>query len=322
MEPQPHVNSSTVACMDALTALLDTPRAQGAFLLKVTMSPPWAVRVRDEAPLSVVAVTSGSACYAPDDADPVLLGSGDLLVIARPEPYLFADSPDRPPQAVIHPGGRCETPLGASLELPTHHGVRTWGNAADGRDVLLVGTYPQVSEVGSRLLRALPPAFVLRAADHRSGLVRVLAEEIDGEGIGQASLLDRLLDGLTVTAIRHWASSPGTDPPGWLRTSTDPVSRTALDLMHGQPALPWTVASLARRVGLSRAGFARRFVASVGESPMAYLASWRLALAADRLRQDDVPVCRVATEVGYTSASTFSTAFKRHYGVSPLSYRR
>lgn len=308
--------------MDPLTALLDAPRARGAFLLRVTMTPPWAVWVQDEAPLAVVAVTSGSACYVPRDGDPVRLGAGDLLLIARPDPYLFADSPDRPPQAVIHPGGRCETPAGASLELPAHHGVRTWGNAATGGDVMLVGSYPSVSEVGSRLLGALPPALLVRAADHRTGLIKVLADEIHSEGIGQASLLDRLLDSLTVAAIRHWADSPGADPPGWLRASTDPVVGAALDLMHDQADEPWTVASLAQRVGLSRAGFARRFVASVGEPPMAYLASWRLAVAADRLREDDVPVFRVAAEVGYSSPFTFSTAFKRRYGVSPLTYRR
>lgn len=315
------MNSSTVVLVDPLTALLDAPRARGAFLLRVTMTPPWAVRVQDQAPLAVVAMTAGSACFVPDSGDPVRLCAGDLLLIARPDPYLFADAMARPPQAVVHPDGRCETPAGVNLELPTYHGVRTWGNAAMGRDAMLVGTYPSVNEASSRLLRALPPALLMRAADHRPGLIDVLADEIDGEGIGQASLLDRLLDGLTVTAIRHWANSPAAEPPGWLRAARDPIVGAALDLMHDQPARPWTLASLARRAGMSRAGFSRRFVALVGEPPMAYLTTWRLALAADRLRQDDAPVFRVAAEVGYTSPFTFSTAFKRAYGTSPSAYR-
>ncbi|SDL21568.1 AraC-type DNA-binding protein [Glycomyces sambucus] len=308
--------------MDPVTALLDAPRAQGAFLLRVTMSPPWSVRIEDEAPLTVVAVTSGSACYAPDEGDPVELLPGDLLLIARPDPYLFADNADRPPQAVIHLGGRCETPAGASLELPMRQGVRTWGNAAAGRDTMLVGTYPSVGEAGSRLLGVLPPTILVRRADHRTGLIALLAEEINGEGVGQASLLDRLLDGLTVTAIRHWVEASAENPPGWLSAGADPVVGAALDLMHDETAEPWTVASLARRVGLSRAGFARRFTAAVGEPPMSYLTAWRLALAADRLRHDDTPVFRVAADVGYRSQFTFSTAFKRHYGASPLAYRQ
>lgn len=308
--------------MDPITALLDAPRAQGAFLLRVTMSPPWSVRIEDEAPLTVVAVTSGSACYAPDEGDPVRLVPGDLLLIARPDPYLFADEPDRPPQAVIRPGGRCETPTGASLELPMRQGVRTWGNAAQGRDTMLVGTYPDVGEAGARLLSVLPPTVHVHGSDHRTGLIAVLAEEIQSEGVGQASLLDRLLDGLTVTAIRHWVDSPAQRPPGWLGAGADPVIAAALALMHDETAEPWTVASLARRVGLSRAGFARRFTTVVGEPPMSYLTSWRLALAADRLRRDDAPVFRVAADVGYRDQFTFSTAFKRHYGDSPLAYRK
>src|SRR5690606_18491170 len=126
-------------------------------------------------------------------------------------------------------------------------------------DVMLVGTYPSVSEVGSRLLRVLPPTVLIRAADTRLPLIDVLAAEINAEGLGQASLLDRLLDGLTVAAIRHWAASTTTGPPGWLRADTDPVVGAALDLMHDRPAEPWTVAALARQVGMSRAGFSRRF---------------------------------------------------------------
>ncbi|MGH8878374.1 MAG: AraC family transcriptional regulator [Stackebrandtia sp.] len=309
--------------MDPLTALLDALRAHGAFLLRVTMTPPWSVHINDEAPLSIVAVTAGAACYVPDGGEAVRLHAGDLLLIARTGPYLFADHPTRPPQAVIHPAGRCETPAGASLDLPSHHGVRTWGNAASGRDILLVGTYPSISEVGSRLIRALPPVVVTRGHEHRSRLIDVLADEIHGEGIGQASLLDRLLDGLTVTAIRQWAATAAAgSAPGWLTAGADPVVGAALELMHDHTAHAWSVASLAKRVGMSRAGFARRFAAAVGESPMSYLTSWRLALAADRLRREDEQVFRVAALVGYSSPFTVSTAFKRHFGVSPLSYRR
>lgn len=308
--------------MDPLTDLLDAPRARGAFLLRVTMTPPWAVRVQDEAPLAVVAVTDGSACFVPDAEEPVRLEAGDVLLIARPEPYLFADRPAREPQAVIHSGGRCETPDGSTLEFPTYHGVRTWGNDADGTDSMLVGTYQTAGEIGSRILAALPPHLLLRSAEWHSPLVDVLAGQIRGDGIGQGSLLDRLLDALVVEAIQHWVRAAGDECPGWLRSDADPVVRDALELIHDGPSRPWTVASLAGAVGLSRAGFARRFAGAVGESPMRYLAGWRMALAADLLQQSDVPIATVAGRVGYDSPFTFSTAFKRRYGVSPLGYRR
>ena len=47
--------------MDAIAGLLDGPRARDAFLLRSQMSPPWSLRVEDEAPLTVVAVVRGWA---------------------------------------------------------------------------------------------------------------------------------------------------------------------------------------------------------------------------------------------------------------------
>jgi len=96
----------------------------------------------------------------------------------------------------------------------------------------------------------------------------------------------------------------------------------ALALLHDGPDHPWTVASLAREVGLSRAALARRFTEAVGEPPMTYLTGWRLALAADRLRDTDATVTAVSRAVGYASPFTFSTAFKRRYGRGPLAWRQ
>ena len=47
--------------MDAVAGLLDGPRARGAFLLRSLLDPPWSIRIADEAPLCLVAVTQGDA---------------------------------------------------------------------------------------------------------------------------------------------------------------------------------------------------------------------------------------------------------------------
>jgi transcriptional regulator GlxA family with amidase domain len=91
--------------------------------------------------------------------------------------------------------------------------------------------------------------------------------------------------------------------------------------MQTAPAEPWTIQSIARRVGVSRAAFAKRFTALVGTSPIAFLTSWRLAVAADRLTSTDDSIARIANDVGYGSAFALSTAFKRHYGRSPHHFR-
>src|SRR3954452_22361754 len=148
--------------MDAVAGLLDGPRARGAFLLRSTMDPPWALRIEDEAPLTLVAIVRGTAWLLAQDGERTRMGPGDVAILRGPDPYAFADDPETPPQAVIKPGGRCETPAGQEVKMMGELGVRTWGNAADGQTVMLTGTYELEGEVSGRLLRALPARLVLR----------------------------------------------------------------------------------------------------------------------------------------------------------------
>ena len=309
-------------CVDGLTGLLDGPRAREAFLLRSVMDPPWSVRVQDEAPLSLVAVVRGEAWVVPDGEDPVRVGAGDVAILRGPDPYTFADDPATPPQAVIHPGEHCTTPEGDDLAQAMDLGVRTWGNSADGAAVMLVGTYQLKTEVSRRLLAVLPPLLVLPGSAWESPLVQLLAEEVTKDEPGQEVVLDRLLDLLVITVLRAWFSRRGADAPAWYRAHGDPVVGRALRMLHNNPARPWTVAGLAAEIGVSRAALARRFTELVGEPPMTFLTGWRLALAADLLREPGATVGAVARQVGYGSPFALSTAFKRAYGVSPHEHRQ
>jgi len=308
--------------MDALAGLLDGPRAHDAFLLRAVLDPPWSIRVQDEAPLSVVAMVRGDAWIVLDgDAAPLHAGPGNVVIMRGPDPYVFADDPATPPDIVIHPDEHCTTTDGVSLEAAMDLGVRTWGNDPNGRVVMLIGTYQLDGEVSGRLLRALPTALVLEYDVCDSPLVSLLAEEIVKEAPGQEVVLDRLLDLLLIAVLRAWFTREGTDAPRWLRAQSDAVVGYALRLMHNNPAHPWTVAELARETGMSRAAFARRFHDLVGEPPVSFLTGWRLALAADLLREPDVTIGAVAQQVGYSSAFALSAAFKRAHGMSPRDYR-
>ncbi|HEY8581781.1 MAG TPA: AraC family transcriptional regulator, partial [Capillimicrobium sp.] len=269
--------------MDGVAALLDGPRAHGAFLLRSMLDPPWSLRIEDRAPLAVVALVRGEAWLEPDDAEPIALTPGDVAIIRGPEPYTVADRPGRPPQVVVHPGGGCEAIAGAGPSAPSMLGARTWGTSRDGATVMLTGAYQLDGEVSRRLLRALPQRIVLR--DAHCPIIPLLADEIDRDHPGQEAVLDRLLDLLLVAALRDWLARPEAQAPGWYRAYADPEVGRALRLLHAEPARAWTVASLAREVGVSRASLARRFAALVGEPPMAFLAELRIALAADLLHE-------------------------------------
>src|ERR1700742_146868 len=174
-----HSRSSTVHAMDGLAGLLDGPRARDAFLLRSSMSPPWSIRIEDEAPLTVVAIVRGSAWI-----DDVPLGAGDVAILRGPDHYTVADAPGTPPQAIILPGQLCRTPDGAEVTM-AELGKRLWGNAADGETVMVTGVYQLEGEVAGRRLRPLPPLLVLRAQEWSTPLVPLLAGEVVKDEPGQ-----------------------------------------------------------------------------------------------------------------------------------------
>jgi AraC-like DNA-binding protein len=307
--------------MDALAGLLEGPRARGAFMIRACFEPPWCVRIEDRAPLTVMVVVRGEACIMPDAGEQVRLRPGDLAIARGPDPYTCADDPGTAPQALILPGAECSYPDGRSLNGVMDLGVRTWGDRLDGSAVMLIGTYLWQGEVSGRLLDALPPLLTLTSDVWDCPLTPFLMEEIVRDEPGQEVVLDRLLDLLVIAALRAWFSRPEAAAPAWYRALADPVVGRVLRLLQDDPAHPWTVVSLATKAGVSRAALARRFTELVGEPPMTYLTGWRLALAADALRDSDDTLEAIARQVGYGSAFALSSAFKRVYGVSPQEHR-
>jgi AraC-like DNA-binding protein len=134
-------------------------------------------------------------------------------------------------------------------------------------------------------------------------------------------VLDRLLDLALISTLRAWFARPDADAPGWYRAHGDPLVGPALRAIHNEPARTWTVAGLAAFVGCSRAAFARRFTAVIGQPPMTYLTHWRIDLAADLLCDTDDSTESVARQVGYANAFALTVAFKRIRGTTPRQHR-
>ena len=95
----------------------------------------------------------------------------------------------------------------------------------------------------------------------------------------------------------------------------------SLGLMHAHPEQAWTVEALAAAVAVSRSTLAQRFTIFVGETPMRYLAVWRMQLAKYLLKQTTLKLVEVAQRVGYESDVAFNRAFKRHVGQPPAPWR-
>ncbi|WP_086666783.1 AraC family transcriptional regulator [Lentzea kentuckyensis] len=302
--------------MDAVSELLADVRARGAVFRQAVMRPPWALRMASGAPLTLATMLRGHAWIVPDRGEPALVRAGDVAVVRGDVPYVVADDPATTPTLEVTSADFCPTAVGVESVRD-----RTCGTPDDRATVLLSGAFERRGELSERLLRSLPPVLVVSAADTAYPSAEMLAEEVARDRPGHQLVLDRMLDLMLVSALRAWFDNPAADAPAWCRALEEPVVGQALRLMHDAPAHPWTVANLAAEVGVSRAALARRFTASVGESPMAYLTNWRIALAADMLRETDHTVGSIARKVGYANAFALSVAFKRLRGTRPSDHR-
>ncbi|WP_405070056.1 AraC family transcriptional regulator [Kribbella sp. NBC_01510] len=308
--------------MDVLDDLLAGTRARDGVFNLTIMDPPWAVEIRDEAPLALATLVRGSGWVTRDGIPPVRMAEGDVAIFTGPSPYVVGDSVETAPQLRIHPGGVCEPLPGAPVDYSARLGVRTYGSRASGAVMVASGTYQVAGDVSRRLVTALPPVLVVPAADVAGSVMDMVSSEIQRDAAGQQSVLDRWLDLALITTLRAWFDRPESQAPGWYQAQSDPIAGTALRLLHEDPAYPWNVTELADRVGASRASLARRFTALVGEAPMSYLTGWRITLAADQLRATRDTVETIARRVGYANAFALSVAFKRVRGTTPTAHRQ
>ncbi|MFF2217422.1 AraC family transcriptional regulator [Streptomyces antibioticus] len=302
--------------MDAVSGLLAEVRGRGAVFRGTPLRPPWALRVSTGAPLMLAVMLRGHTWVTVDGHDPMRIDEGDVAVIRGNAPHTVADAPQ---SAASPPLARTVT---AADYCPGGTGpTRSCGRRDDEPDdgpVLLSGAFVRRGGLGGPLLPDLPAVLVVPAAGAPLPPTRVVAEEATRARPGQALFLERLLDLLLVCALRGQV----VQGPGHCRALDDPRTGPALRLMYDRPAHPWTVAALAAAAGESRAAFARRFTALVGEPPKTHLTAWRIALAAELLRDTDLTVDTVARRVGYSGAFALSAAFQRVCGTRPGDHRR
>ena len=176
------------------------------------------------------------------------------------------------------------------------------------------------------MFRTLPPLLVDRTGDDQvSALIASTVKQIlamtESAAAGSELMLGRLMELLFVEVLRRYAMSLPPSAKGWFAALNDPMVGRALQSMHRDPARRWTVDDLAHEAGSSRTVLAERFQAVLGQAPIEYLTSWRMQLAAERIRTGRDGLAAIAAEVGYDSEAAFNRAFKRVTGVTPGRWR-
>ncbi len=182
---------------------------------------------------------------------------------------------------------------------------------------------PQLSQV---FLAGLPPIIKVSIRDSPTGpwledTLRYSVDRAGTSGPGSAAVIAKLSEVLFVETLRRYIEKLPPTQTGWLAGVRDPDVGKALALLHKQPAHPWTIATLASEVGLSRSVLAERFQHYLSDTPIGYLTRWRLQLAAQTLASTSKSVAEVAGDVGYESEPSFNRAFKREFGLPPARFR-
>lgn len=139
---------------------------------------------------------------------------------------------------------------------------------------------------------------------------------------GSRSMLPRLTEIMFVEILRKYMQGMSADAVGWFAALNDPTAGAALKYLHASPLHNWSLESLARQVGVSKTLLGERFKHFLNQPPMQYLASWRLQLAAQQLKTNNLPLKIIVEQSGYESEAAFSKAFKRHFGLAPGGWRR
>lgn len=177
------------------------------------------------------------------------------------------------------------------------------------------------------ILGSLPPIFKVNIRTDLAGhwlesSILHLVEEAASERVGSEAMLAKLSEAFFVEALRRYVATLSENQMGWLAGTRDSIVGKSLALMHKRLEYPWTVAGLAKEVGISRSRLVERFTRYLSQPPMTYLTEWRLQSAAHRLCRTSRAVAEIAADVGYQSEAAFSRAFKSQFGVPPARYRR
>lgn len=288
--------------MSSLLRDLGTRRTRATTL---SLSSPWAAELPGSSHPGMYIVVSGTAWIAVDGRAPVLLEEGDVAVLPHGSDHVLASARD----ARVRPVAElCAT---ASVDRDGNVVGGGGGTATELRTLC----FEIESSAAKDVALFAPPLVVLPHDARRSWLshvVRAVGDALEtkdapGATLGEVVLLEALRAGASadVAAVRDRA-----------------IAR-AVAIMRADLAEALSVASLARRVGLSRSAFFDRFVRATGAAPGEYLLRARMERAATLLAAGDASVEQVAAAVGYRWPSSFTVAYRRFHGVAPsISARR
>ncbi|MFT3736128.1 MAG: AraC family transcriptional regulator [Rhodocyclaceae bacterium] len=325
---------------DPLSDVLRSVRLRGAIFYYVSFDGEWAAETPASPMLAhalmpgadhVIAyhlMAHGEGWAAIDGLPPVRLSKGDIIMFPRGGAHTISSAPGLEVKPDDSDWRFTTRDAPKPIDVSYHRGVLRPGEAGPSegaRSVIVCGFVACDTKPFNPLINAMPQMLHLRAEDLGPWTLNLLDQavaESRERRAGSAAVLERVSEFVFVDAARRFLDSLPEGSDGWLGALRDRHVGQAIALMHEKPAQDWSVDDLGREVGLSRSALHERFLELTGQSPMQYLANWRIQLGANLLRKGKAKVVDVAQEVGYESEAAFARAFKRLVGQPPATWRR
>ena len=315
--------------MDALSEILRVIKLDSAVYFNAEFCEPWCLASPESRVLAPILAqarghviiyhlfSEGRAYAQLQEGERVPLAPGDLVTFPHGHSHVLGSGPSVTP---IDAGAALPGVLERNLEL-----LHVGGPGAASR--FICGFLACDPELSQAFLGGLPPLIKVNIRDDPSGQwlensLKFSVSQAANREPGASAMLTKLSEVVFAETLRRYVRELPEGETGWFAGARDVAVGKALTLLHHRHAHPWTVAELAREIGLSRTVLSERFRHFLGEPPMAYLTRWRLRLGARALASTSRSVAEIASEVGYESEATFNRAFKREYGLPPARYRR
>jgi AraC family transcriptional regulator, alkane utilization regulator len=331
-EPSPAVadmpGRTSATGPDVLSEMLRAVRLTGSVFFSGRFSTPFRIETPkqfdERAPLAYLRhvsvfhlITHGRCMVEMATGERHEVVAGDLLLVPFADKHFFGS------------GDATHTAYAPDIVRPGPiEGMWTVDYGGGGEEMRIVCGFIESSEfLFTPVFRTLPNIAIEHTSDGRIGAliastVREIVDLIDRAEPGTQMMLGRLMELLFMEFMRRHVTRLPAGSTGWLGALNDPVVGRALQLVHTSPARRWTAEDLAREAGSSRTVLAERFNLLVGRPPIDYVTSWRIQLAADRLRNTQDSIGNIAADVGYESEAAFSRAFKRLTGSTPGRWRQ
>jgi AraC family transcriptional regulator, alkane utilization regulator len=311
---------------DALSEMLRAVRLTGAVFLSARLTAPFGIvspqRYDEGMPMAHLRhisvfhlIAAGDCVIETASGDKRQVGAGDLVLLPFANQHRFYKGAAT--DMVFDPSLIRQGPI---------EGVWTVDYGGGGQETRLVCGFLESAELFTPVFRSLPEMLVEHAGAGTVGgqlasTVGEIAHLVEAATPGTQAMLGRMMELLFVEVLRRHASRLPAGSKGLLAALGDPLVGRALQLLHADPARRWTADVLAREAGSSRTVLGERFNGLLGRPPIDYLTSWRMQVAADRLRNGRDGIARIAADIGYESEAAFARAFKRVTGMTPGRWR-